>query len=204
MWCIFQFTHRSELTTLATKPWYDPNSGFCEEIRPLFCNYEPFKRRQSFDGSLFVSQQVVFSAWVNPSVRRPLWRHHHTGSLGTLAGTARTLLSPQRQVLIGAASCTTPSARNRADPAEDGVAAPLPFSTRHCCGWQRAGPDWDLLREKVSFPRAKTSPERSAAATLLRKQASAQSQPGRPVTQCNTKRRRVNNAVAPSGDWGQR
>lgn len=101
MWCAFQFTHRSELTTLATKPWYDPNSGFCEEIRPLFCNCELFKRRQSFNGSLFVSQQVVFSAWVNPSVRRPLWRHHHTGSLGTLAGTARTLLSPQRQVLIG-------------------------------------------------------------------------------------------------------
>lgn len=182
------------ISVLATKPWCDPNSGFCEQIRSLFCNYELFKRRQSFDGSLFVSQQVVFST--NPSVRRPLWRHHRTGSLGTLAGTGRTLFSPQRQVLIRAASCTAPSARNRADPAEDGVAAPLPFSTRHCCGWQRAGPDWDLLREKVSFPRAK--------ATLLRKQASAQSRPGRPVTQCNTKRRRVNNAVAPSGDWGQR
>lgn len=127
MWCIFQFTHRGELTTLATKPWYDPNSGFCEEIRPLFCNYELFKRRQSFDRSLFVSQQVVFSAWVNPSVRRPLWRHHHTGSLGTLAGTARTLLSPQRQVLIGASSCTTPSARNPGRPGRGWRGCPTPI-----------------------------------------------------------------------------
>lgn len=52
------------------------------------------------------------------------------------------------QVLIRAASCTTPSARNQADPAEDCV-APLPFSTLYCCGWQCAPPDWDLARESV-------------------------------------------------------